>query len=99
MGVSSELSRIPIARRRRAAALLGVLAVFLVAVGVLPWTAEASTGVRAVAGVVIVAAVLVALVAWGLLHSTVLDERRQAEAEFDATLIEAAGPAGACGCG
>lgn len=97
--MSSELSRIPITRRRHAAALLGLLAVFMIAVGVLPWAAETSPGVRVVATVVLVAAVLVALVAWGLLHSTVLDERRQADAEFDARLIEAAGPAGACGCG
>jgi hypothetical protein len=97
--VSSELSRIPVPRRRHAAALLGLFAVFLVAVGVLPWAAETSTVVRVLAAIVIVVAVLLALVAWGLLQSTIVDERRQAEAELDAVLIEAAGPAGACGCG
>ena len=54
---------------------------------------------RVIATVVLVLALALALVAWGLFHSTVLDQRRQAEAEFDAVILEAAGPAGACGCG
>jgi hypothetical protein len=97
--VSSELSRVPVARRRHAAALLGLFAVFLVAIGVLPWAAETSAVVRVLAAIVIVVAVLLALVAWGLVQSTIVDERRRSEAELDAVLIEAAGPAGACGCG
>ena len=97
--MSSELSRIPVPRRRRAAALVGLFAVFLLAIGALPWAAETSTAVRVLAAIVIAVAVVLALVAWGLLQSTIVDERRQAEAELDAVLIEAAGPAGACGCG
>jgi hypothetical protein len=97
--VSSDLSRIPIDRRRQAAIFTGLTAVVLVVVGVLPWVGSAPAAVRVLATVVLVVGVGLALVAWGLLHSTTLDQHRQADAEFDAMLVEAAGPAGACGCG
>jgi hypothetical protein len=98
--VSSELSRVPVARRRHAATLLGLLAAFLVAVGVLPWLAATTPGVRAFATITLAVAVLVALIAWGLLHSTTLDARRTAEADLDSTLVDLASEAGAgCDCG
>jgi hypothetical protein len=97
--VSSELSRIPIRRRRQAAAWAGLFAAFLIAIGVLPLIARTTTGVRVVAGVVIAGGLVLLLLGWGLLQSTIIDERRRTEAELDAALIDVAGPAGACGCG
>ena len=96
--VTSELSRVPLERRRHTAALLGLLAAFLLAVGVLPWLAETSLGVRVFAAITLAVALLVALIAWGLLHSTTLDAQRLAEAELDSTLMDVASRAGA-GCG
>ena len=97
--VSSDLHSIPVGRRRHAAALLGILAVLMVCVGVVPWTGPTSGAVRVFAVVLLFVAVGVALIAWGLLQSTVIDARAQHEAALDATLLEAAGSAVACSCG
>ena len=98
--MSSDLSRIPVDRRRHAAALLGLFAAFLVTVGVLPWVAATTTGIRVFAAVTLLVGVLLALVAWGLLQSTVLDRRQRAEAELDSVILDTAQAAGAgCGCG
>ena len=99
MDVSSDLSRIPFERRRRAAYCSMAFAVVLTICGVLPWTAGTPTALRVLAALVLVGAAATALIGWGLLRSIAIDRRRLAEAEFDAVLIEAAGPAGACGCG
>jgi hypothetical protein len=79
--------------------LAGLVSAILVVAGTLPWTAHTAVLVRVLAIAVFAAGVLIGLVAWGLHHSIALDRRHAAEAEFDAALIEAAGPAGACGCG
>jgi hypothetical protein len=80
--------------------MMSLLAVLLVAIGVLPWCGPATLGVRIIATVALVAGVVLALLAWGMLHSTVIDTRREREAQLDSTLIETAGRAGAgCGCG
>ena len=98
--MSSDLSRIPAGRRRHAAALLSLFAVFLMTVGVLPWTAATTTGIRVFAVVTLLIGVLFALLAWGLLQSTVLDRRRRAEAELDSVILGTAQAAGAgYGCG
>ena len=69
-------------------------------VGVLPWTAATTTGIRAVAVAALLIGVLLALVAWGLLQSTVLERRQRAEAELDSVILDTAQAAGAgCGCG
>ncbi len=68
-------------------------------IGILPWVGASSAGVRILAVVALLAGVVVALVAWGLLQSISADRQRAEEAELDAVLIEAAGPAGACSCG
>jgi hypothetical protein len=98
VGVSAELSRVPIERRRRASALLAGLAVLLVVVGVLPWLSPSTLAVRVLAVAVLVAAALVGLVAWGLLHSVALDRQRAAESDLDAVLVETATAAGQSGC-
>ncbi len=75
---------------------MGVLAVVFVVAGVLPWCGPAPTLVRLLAIVAIVVGLLVAGLAWGLLHSVALDARRAQEAALDAVLHAAAG---GCDCG
>jgi hypothetical protein len=77
----------------------GSVAVVLAVCGILPWTADTAAVVRGLAAVVLLGAITTALVAWGLLRSISVDRHRLAEADFDSVLIEAAGSAGACGCG
>ncbi|HEY7047086.1 MAG TPA: hypothetical protein VH373_07685 [Jatrophihabitantaceae bacterium] len=91
----SQLSSVPVARRRRAAAACGVAAVLLVAVGVLPWAGSAPTALRVLSVVVLVAAVVVALIGWGLLAGVRADTT---EARVDAAIIEAVEAAGFAGC-
>jgi cytochrome c-type biogenesis protein CcmH/NrfG len=81
-----QLTSVPIERRRRAAATAGLIAALLVAAGVLPWVAPAPSVLRVLATIVLVAAVLVALVGWGLLTSIRAD---QAESRLDAAIAAA----------
>jgi hypothetical protein len=87
-GVSSALSAIPPARRRRFAATLGLFAMLFVAVGVVAFSGSPTAVVRIFAVVALVAAGLNGLIAWGLLHSVRIDAR-------PARAAQAAG----CGCG
>jgi hypothetical protein len=91
----SQLSSVPVAGRRRAAAACGLAAVLLVAVGVLPWTGSAPTALRVLSVVVLVVAAVAGLVAWGLLTSVRADVD---EARLDAAVIEAVEAAGFGGC-
>ena len=95
--MSSSLSSIPAARRRHAAAITGLLAALLAAMGVVPWVGVAPTTVRVFSVVALVAAVLTAFVAWGLLTSASAD---QAEARLDEAIVSTVAAAGgACDCG
>jgi multisubunit Na+/H+ antiporter MnhG subunit len=95
--VSSSLSSVPVERRRHAAAVAGLLATLLAAMGVLPWVGDAPGAVRVFSIVALVAAVVVALVAWGLLASAATD---RAETRLDAAIASAVAEAGgACDCG
>jgi len=91
--VSSSLSSVPVERRRRAAAAIGLLATLLVAIGVLPWVSVASTGLRVMSAVALVAGLTLALVSWGLLASAGAD---RAEARLDAAIASTVADAG-CG--
>jgi hypothetical protein len=96
--MSSQLSSVPIARRRHAALMCGLTAVMLVAVGVLPWVKSAPVALRVVSVLALVAAVVVGLIGWGLLTSVRADV---SEAHVDAAItetVEAAG-FGGCDCG
>jgi hypothetical protein len=75
---------------------MAVLAVLLVVIGILPWTAPAPSEVRASAVAALIAGVLAALIAWGLARSVALERRQASEAQLDAVL-HAAG--GGCDCG
>jgi hypothetical protein len=82
--------------RRRAAATSGLLAVLLGAVGAAPWVGSAPGAVRAVSTLALGAAVVVGLVAWGLLTSVGTDA---AESRLDASVVSAIASAGFAGCG
>jgi hypothetical protein len=84
---------VPVERRRRAAAAVGLLATLLVAIGVVPWVDAAPGALRAMSIVALVAASLLGLVSWGLLAS-VGDDR--AEAHLYAAIASAVG---GLGCG
>ena len=90
------LSAVPAARRRRAVLALTLMAGLFVAIGILPWTAPAPTGVRASAVAALIAGILIALIAWGLARSVRLDARHAAEARLDSVLAAAGG---GCDCG
>jgi hypothetical protein len=105
-GVTSSLSTIPIDRRRQLAATIGLFAVLFVAVGAVAATGRATAIVRVFSAVAILAAVLLGLIAWGVLHSVTAD---LADADLDAAITDAitspnGGLAGestglSCGCG
>lgn len=98
--MTSALSTIPIDRRRRAAATLGLFAVLFVAVGAVATTGRSTGVIRAFSAVALVVAVLLGLMAWGVLHSVKLD---LAEAELDQAINSAIAEHGGtdltCGCG
>jgi hypothetical protein len=87
-GVSSALSAIPPARRRQLAATLGLFGMLFVAVGVVAFSGTPTPVVRVFAAVALVAAALLGLIAWGLLHSVRIDARPVR-----------AGHASGCACG
>ena len=99
-GVNSPLSSIPIAKRRTVTATLGLFAVLFGAVGAVAATGRDSAATAVYSGVSIVVAALLALMAWGVLHSIRIDS---AEAELDHAIESAVaggeGSALSCGCG
>ena len=92
----------PPERRRRAARLCLPVALVLIAVGVVSWSAPAPATVRALASVVGAGGLLLGAIALGLLRSLAADRRDAADAAaertLDAVLVEASGGAG-CACG
>lgn len=99
--MSSRLSGIPAERRRHVAAILGLFATLCVAVGVVATTGRTTGVVRAFSAVVLVIALLLALIAWGVMRSVKLDaEQARLDEAIDAALDEAlAGSGVACSCG
>lgn len=89
--MASQLTSVPIERRRRTAATAGLLATLLVAVGVAPWVGSAPAALRVLASIALAMAVLFGLVGWGLLSSIRAD---RAESRLDAAI--AAAVASAC---
>ena len=97
--MNSALSGVPVARRRTAAATLGLFAVLFLAVGAVAATGTGTGVVRAFAAVALLLAVLLGLLAWGVAHSVKLD---LADQRLDAAIAQAVaehGGALACGCG
>ena len=96
--VSSSLSALPIGRRRQLAATLGLFAMLFVAVGAVAATGRSTAAVRAFSAVALVVAALLALIAWGVLHSVRVD---LAEQRLDAAIEQAVRTSGmtSCDCG
>lgn len=96
--MSSSLSGIPVEKRKQLAATLGLFAVLFVAVGAVAATGTRTGVVDAFIVVALVVAVVLALMAWGVLHSAQLDE---AEQRLDAAIEDAvrAGGRSLCDCG
>ncbi|HEY3738122.1 MAG TPA: hypothetical protein VGL26_11845 [Jatrophihabitans sp.] len=95
--MASQLASIAPATRRRAAAVVGVFAALFAVVGVLSWARDANAAVRVIGTIVLVAAAVLALIAWGLLNSIRVDRLSD---ELDAELAEAIAHHDAtCGCG
>ena len=94
--MNDELTAIPPARRRRMAVALAPLGVVLLLAGVLAVSLE-GIGWKLAGLLVVMLAVLVLAVAWGLRRSAALSEAAEAERRLDEVLVAAAGSAGAMG--
>lgn len=96
--VSSALSAIPVAKRRRVAATLGLFIALFVAIAAVALTGRNTPAAPVFSGIAIAVAVLLGLIAWGVLHSIRLDE---SESRLDAATAETVAAHGAslCTCG
>jgi hypothetical protein len=96
--VTSALSTIPPARRRRAAATLGLFAMLFLAVAAVALTGGPAAAVQVFAIVALLTAVLLGLIAWGLAHSVRIDA---AATGLDAAIEQALAENGgmSCDCG
>lgn len=97
-GVSSSLSNIPVDRRRRAAATVGLFATLFLAMGLVALTGSTPTAVTAFSAVALTLAAFLGLVAWGLVTSVRAD---LAEQRLDRAIedVVAASGVDTCGCG
>jgi len=100
--VSSSLSGVPIERRRRAAATLGLFSMLFLAVGAVAAT-EATNGlITAFVVIAVLVAVVLALIGWGVMRSIRLEQH---ERDLDAAIEAAVAAQGStlrdltCGCG
>jgi hypothetical protein len=99
--VTSQLSAIPAAKRRQLAATLGLFAMLFLAVGAVAATGANTAVTKTFVVIALVVALLLSLVAWGVLHSVKLDAAKSAGKRVD-DAIEAALRANArsiCTCG
>jgi len=95
--VASRLASVPVIARRRTASVAGVFAALFLAVGVLALAGDMNWFVRVLGVIVLIGAVVLALITWGLLNSIRVD--RYAD-EFDAEMAAAIAEHDAtCGCG
>ena len=97
--MTSSLSRVPAAARRRLATVLAGFAVLFLAVGAL---AVSGGGLAAVllGAVALLVGVLLGLMAWGVAHSIRLAAAEQRlDQAIEDTLAAAGGSAALCGCG
>jgi ABC-type nickel/cobalt efflux system permease component RcnA len=101
--VNSALSGIPVDRRRRLAATLGLFAVLFVAVGIVATTGSTPGVVRIFSAVALTVAAALGLMAWGVAHSIKIE---LADQRLDRAIDEAiaardghSGAGIACACG
>jgi hypothetical protein len=94
--VSSPLAGIALEKRRRFAAALALLATLFVAVGVVASTGDAPGIVRLFSAILLIVAVLLGSIAWGVAHSVKID---LADARLDNAIEAAVAAHGVtCGC-
>jgi hypothetical protein len=96
--VTSPLSEIEVEKRRQVAATLGLFAMLFIAVGAVAATGATTALVKGFVIVALLVAVLLGLMAWGVLHSIKLDLGDRA---LDAAIEQAVQASGRsmCGCG
>jgi hypothetical protein len=96
--VTSQLSGIPVEKRRQLAATIGLFAVLFFAVGAVAWTGPATVGLRVFVGLSFVVAAVLALIAWGVVTSV---KRDLADQRLEAAIAETIAARGglSCGCG
>jgi hypothetical protein len=98
--VSSQLSRVPVSRRRRLAATLLLFSALFLAIGAVAVTGGATTAAPVFATVALAVAVLLGLIAWGVHRSIRIDEvEAQLDAAVEDVLAAHGGHASLCGCG
>jgi hypothetical protein len=98
--VSSTLSAIPVGKRRRLAATVGLFAVLFVAVGVVATTGNSPGVVRVFSAVSLGVAAVLALAAWGIAHSVKVDlAEQQLSAAIEASIGKLGRDEIGCGCG
>ncbi len=99
--MSSPLSALPLDKRKQLAATLGLFAVLFVAVGAVAATGPGTVIIRSFVVVALVVGLLLALLAWGVLHSVRLDTAdRSIDAAIEAAVASAPRTFGQlCNCG
>ncbi len=103
--MSSALSTIAPAQRRRAAATLGLFAMLFLAVGAVAFSGGPDLTVHIFGIIALVTAALLVLMAWGLAHSVKVDaaaaRAAAADADLDAAIAQALSEhdGASCGCG
>jgi divalent metal cation (Fe/Co/Zn/Cd) transporter len=89
--VSSALSGIPLDRRRRLAATIGLFAMLCVTIGIVALTGTTPGVVRVFSAVALIVAAFLGLVAWGVSRSVSIDMAEQRlDAAIDAAIEEIA---------
>lgn len=96
--MASALSGIAVEKRRQLAATLGLFAMLFVAVGAVSATSASTALVKAFVVVALLVAVVLGLMAWGVLHSVRMDV---ADRRLDAAIESAVKATGRsmCDCG
>jgi hypothetical protein len=98
--VATNLSSIPIPKRRQLAATFGLFATLSLTMGLVAASGGSSGVIIAFSVLTICFAVLLALMAWGVLHSVTIDLREQRLDEAIEATIRENGLAGQmCSCG
>jgi hypothetical protein len=94
--VQSALFAVPIERRRRLAATLGLFAVLFVAVGAVATTGHDNV-VLAFAGIAFLVALVLGLAAWGVVHSIRIDAAARHLDDAIGEVMSRGGQTCACG--
>ncbi|MFN2559838.1 MAG: hypothetical protein ABR571_00900 [Jatrophihabitans sp.] len=96
--MTSPLSAIAVEKRRQLAATLGLFSMLFIAVGAVAATGASTTVVKAFVVIALVVAVVLGLMAWGVLHSVKLDLGAQRlDAAIEAAVVKRGGLM--CDCG